>query len=363
MAEIIRDFPPDRRRLSAFNADAFAGQPVPHRDWFVEGQIPLRTVTQLSADGGTGKSLIANQVAVAAVTATDSPIGIPRPGGVIYLSAEDDRDEIHRRLDAITRARGLALDDLSALRIVPLAGEDAVLAGLRPGSQSIVATPLWQALREEVLDLRPILVVLDTQADVFAGNENDRSQVRQFVGMLRGLAIEADLAVLLLAHPSLTGMSSGSGLSGSTAWNNSVRSRLYLERVKDESGVERDTDVRVLRTMKSNYSAKGAEIRLRYQDGRFVPDLGGGTAYGAAEADQVFLDLLAQFERQGRTVSPNSGANYAPNEFAKHPDALSISKVSFRAAMDRLLASGRVVIEDIGPPSRRLKALKRRDAE
>jgi hypothetical protein len=39
------------------------------------------------------------------------------------------------------------------------------------------------------------------------------------------LAIAANGAVVLVTHPSLTGINSDSGLSGSTAWHNSVRAR------------------------------------------------------------------------------------------------------------------------------------------
>ncbi|WP_369675560.1 AAA family ATPase, partial [Enterococcus faecium] len=95
-------------------------------------------------------------------------------------------------------------------------------------------------------DERPALVGLDTLADLHSGQENDRTTARQFIGLLRGLAIRHGCAVVLLAHPSLTGMASGSGLSGSTAWNASVRSRLYLERVVQD-GYEADPDRRVLR--------------------------------------------------------------------------------------------------------------------
>ncbi len=38
--------------------------------------------------------------------------------------------------------------------------------------------------------IKPQTLVIDTSADVYAGNENDRMQVRQFVGLLRKLAIE-----------------------------------------------------------------------------------------------------------------------------------------------------------------------------
>jgi hypothetical protein len=33
--------------------------------------------------------------------------------------------------------------------------------------------------------------MLDNSADVFGGSENDRTQVRQFIGILRGLSISA----------------------------------------------------------------------------------------------------------------------------------------------------------------------------
>ena len=53
-----------------------------------------------------------------------------------------------------------------------------------------------------------------------------RTQAKQFVGMLRGIALRFDCVVMMLAHPSLTGINSGSGASGSTAWSNSVRPAL-----------------------------------------------------------------------------------------------------------------------------------------
>ncbi len=48
-------------------------------------------------------------------------------------------------------------------------------------------------------------------------------------------------------------MQSGTGLSGSIAWNNSVRSRLYFTADKT------DEDLRLLKNMKTNYGRKGAE--------------------------------------------------------------------------------------------------------
>src|SRR6185295_15698702 len=135
-------------------------------------------------------------------------------------------------------------------------------------------------------------------ADLFAGNENARGQAQQFIGMLRGLALETGSTALLLSHPSLSGMASGSGTSGSTAWSNSVRSRLYLDRVR-EAGAEPDPNIRVLRTMKSNYGAVGGEIRLRWHGGVFILDTSPDGTFAQTARDmhakEVFLELLAKY--------------------------------------------------------------------
>jgi DNA repair protein RadA/Sms len=102
-------------------------------------------VTLLGGDGGVGKSILAMQLGVA--TAAGKPwLGLtPKFGPVVYLSAEDDQDELHRRLEAIAATYGLKLGDLSDLHLVPLAGLDAVLAA--PSKHGVIAaTPVWRGL-------------------------------------------------------------------------------------------------------------------------------------------------------------------------------------------------------------------------
>ena len=98
-------------------------------------------------------------------------------------------------------------------------------------TDSLVRTDLFHQLETDTIRLRPRLIILDTSADLFGGNEIYRSHTRQFISMLRQLAIAARNAcgVLLLTHPSLEGIRSGSGLSGSTAWHNSVSGPLRVQ--------------------------------------------------------------------------------------------------------------------------------------
>ncbi|SFQ55705.1 RecA-family ATPase [Roseivivax halotolerans] len=322
------------------------------RVWLAPDLIPSGTVTLLAGDGGTGKSLLALQLAVA-VTAGGAWLGKSvRKGRAIFLTAEDDDAEVHRRLHDITRSEPRAVEGMSDLTLRSLAGEDALLARDGP---CLTASPLFDELEQEANFEAPELIVIDTLADVFPANENDRAKVRQFVGMLRGLALRQECALLVISHPSLTGLSSGTGTSGSTAWSNSVRSRLYLSRILDD-GFEADPDRRVLTTKKNNYGRIGAETRMTWRDGVFVPEVSDhGLDKRAAgdKAQRVFLKLLAKRISQGRFVNAAGGPTYAPKVFAEDPDAEGMTKRAMKGAMESLFAAGKIKIESHGPASKR----------
>ena len=346
--------------LNWFSAADLAGKPVPARGWLVRDMIPDRTATLLGGDGGTGKSQIALQLSVATEIGAEWLGQLPEQGPVVFASAEDDQDELHRRLSDIAASHDVSLADLPGLHLASLASRDAVM-GVPDKAGIIRQTAVWRGLVAKVEQVNPRLVVIDTLADIFAGNENARAEARQFIGQLRGLAIRHNCAVRLLNHPSLSGMASGAGTSGSTAWSNSVRSRIYFERAKGDDGIEVDPDLRVLKVMKANYGPVGMELRLRWTKGVFRLD---GQSAGAfdklaadAKAERVFLELLAAYIKQERDVSPNVSNTYAPAVFAKREDAGGISKRSFEAAMERLLKAKRITVEIVGPPSRRYSRL------
>ncbi|MDN2579194.1 AAA family ATPase [Aquibium sp. ELW1220] len=346
--------------LPVISAASFDGKPVPVRDWHVDGLIPAKTVTLLGGDGGTGKSLLALQLAAATVTGGYWAGREAAKGNCLYLSAEDDVDELHRRLADIADHERTSLANLSALAILPLAGRDALLAAPEGKAGQMKRTPLMADLDAYMAERHADLIVIDTLADVYGGDENVRAQARQFVGMLRSFCTRYGSTVLLLAHPSLSGMSSGSGLSGSTAWNNSVRSRLYFERVKSGDGSEDDPDLRVLKSMKSNYGRTGEEIRLRWQAGVFKPATSESSFSAMAsesKADRIFLDLLAAYECEGRPVTSTTGHGYAPALFAKDGRAGGVSKASLINAMNRMFEAGKIRNVEVGPPSRRTRKI------
>jgi RecA-family ATPase len=357
-------------------------EPKP-RQWLVRDRIPARNVTLLTGQGGVGKTLLMQQLSVATVIGRDWIGEMPEPGPVLFITAEDDEDEMHFRYTQIAKFYGASFNDLAdlGLHLLSLAGKDAAIA-VADNRGIVRPTKLFGSLQRTARELRPRWICLDTAADIFIVNERDRSQVRQCVSLLRGICIEINTAVLLLAHPSLSGISSGTGLSGSTAWHNSVRSRMYLktEKVKDDDVPDDDQaevgTARVLEFMKSNYSALALPVRLTWKDGLLVVPkeqiARSGPARAALDrqAQELFLQLLASYNQQDRALShkPRSN-NYAPTVFAELPETKVLAPTAgarkrlFREALDRLFNADQVYLDGgpkREPASRRFLCLYRR---
>lgn len=340
--------------LRIINPTQWRDKPVPEREWIVRDLIPAKTITLLSGDGAAGKTTLALQLAAARALGRDWIGTVPRAGRTLFISAEDDEDELHRRLDAIREHYRASFDDLADIDLVDLVGHDALLGQLtRAGI--ISATALFEEIEKRIEAIQYDLVVVDALADAFAGDENNRAQARQFVGMLKRPARAYGCAFLCLAHPSLNGLNSGTGTSGSTAWSNSVRSRLYFEAAKASDGSEPDADLRTLSLRKANYGPLGFTANVRWTAGIYVPE-GGGSSLDRlaleAKAQDTFRDLLRMFNSQGQDVSAKPSATYAPTIFAKHPRAEGIGKNHFARAMQELLDRKEITIEVSGPPSK-----------
>lgn len=352
--------------LETVRASDFAGLPTPTRDFLFVGLMQIGQVTMLSGPGAVGKSLLALQAAVSVVSGTGWLGRMPmKSGPVLYVSAEDDLSELHIRLKTICEEDQIDLAALHGLELADLTGKPAALA--EETKLSVLRlTTLFNRLRVAMERSQPVMLVLDNLADVFAGNENVKSLARQFIGHLRGLAIEFECAVLLLSHPSQSGISSGSGESGNVGWRNSVRYHLYMTKpAKDDPHDEVDPLIRQLEAKKVNYG-DGEVIEMRWERGRFAPTAKGlapklqpGVNQAAmdAKAEAVFLSLLAKVNDQGLRVFPSTGRGYAPSYFADHPDANGVKKRQFERAMHRLLERGQIKIVETGKPSARVRML------
>ena len=300
-------------------------EPEPPREWAVPDRFPLYQTSLLSGEGAVGKSILDMQLTFAHVLGREWLDVIPIPGPALFIDAEDDGDELHRRAAKIVAYYDTTFTNAirSGLHLMSLAGHDAVLATATHNGK-IEPTVLYKQLLEAAGDLKPKLIGIASSANVFAGSENDRTQVQQFISLMTRIAMTAGGAVQLITHPSFTGINTDTGLSGNTAWHNSVRARAYLKGVKPEAGEQPDSDLRELTFKKNNYGPVTASLVLRYQNGLFLPAAGISSLDQQAReetARDVFLKLLKRFNATNRRVSSQPCVTYAPTLFAREDEA------------------------------------------
>jgi RecA-family ATPase len=354
--------PEQARPLALVCPPAWRDVPLPPMRWLATNRIPAGDATILSGDGGGGKTTVALQLAVAVAGRLGDWLGtVCEAGPVIFFSGEEPEHEMRRRLQRVARKRGMEPADIENLHF-HFADPDKCLLGVARPNGSIMPTPLFVALAAAAEEIRPALIVVDSIAATFGGNQNDRVHARTFVAMFRRLAQAVDCAVLLLDHPSLAGITSGTGRGGSMDWQNATRARLHLETVAGDDG----STCRVLEVKKTNYGPSGEKVRLQWEDGCFVPEGTASAPHQAAAlnaAEQTYLACLDRLTMQGREVREHPGRGYAPKTFADMPEANGITARAFKAAQERLFSNGVIHNVTEGPASKRTKRIARKSSE
>ncbi|GMP11845.1 AAA family ATPase [Bradyrhizobium sp. TM239] len=345
--------------LALVSPSAWRGVALLRMRWLATSRIPASDATILSGDGGGGKTTVALQLAVSVACGLGDWLGTTvEAGPVIFFSAEEPDHEMRRRLVRVAEKRGLNPDEIEGLHFHFASPENCLLAVSRPDGV-MVPTPLFEALATAAGQIRPVLIVVDSIAATFGGNQNDRVSARTFVSLFRRLAQNCACSVLLLDHPSLSGITSGTGRGGSMDWQNATRARLHLETVQTDGG----STGRVLEVKKSNYGPTGEKVKLQWEDGCFVMEGTASAPHQAAahaSAEQRYLECLDAITAQGRHVCHAPGRGYAPKTFAEMPQAGGMTWRAFQAAQERLFATGAIENVAYGPKSKGTKCIARK---
>jgi RecA-family ATPase len=340
------------------------GKPVPEREWMILNRAPLKQAGLFSGEGGSGKTILELMRAVAHVRGKDWLGSMPKMGPAWYIGAEDEEDEIHRRLAAIRDHYQVTFKSLveGGLRVLPLLGKSATLCAPGRGGK-LEATPLYHRLMEEARLLKPVSISIDPLSKLFAGSEIDRVQVYSFADFMQGLALACGGSVTVVSHPSLVGISTGTGISGSTGWHGAFRFRWYLKGLKADGGEQPDNDIRQIEFKKNQYGPLSESITLRYQRGLFLPERGVTDFEKAAfnaKVDDVLLTLLGKMIAQGTDPSAAMQShNYAPTLAVKAPEAKGIRKNDFADALQRLFDARKIYVHTLKPGTTKEKKIIR----
>ena len=211
------------------------GEP-PDLQFLLEPLFPLGKLGVLFGPGGVGKSFLALDLCLEVANilpANDNgPVRTSILGGTvpeyargtsIFLTLEDDADDIHRRaahLDpgGLRHGRPCMVIPASTLKnfnpaLVQMHGRTAALTKL-------ATDYLPQLLKdaEATTGYPPRLLVLDPAGDFLGGDENASEPVQLLMQTLRSLSSRYDTTIILLGHTAKAGNQKDATMRGSIAW-------------------------------------------------------------------------------------------------------------------------------------------------
>jgi RecA-family ATPase/5S rRNA maturation endonuclease (ribonuclease M5) len=281
-------FPDAREWLSdALITDDMLNTTPPAREHLIYGLLPAGVVGIIGAPGGTGKSMCALQMSISmACGAEFFGHEIERPCKVLYLSAEDDKEECWRRLNSFVTSNSIdgwqgkeePIDTELLKRnlfIKSLVGESFLLT---QAEGTGVAMPTSEAdnLADLVAQIDNIkLIVVDTYSRFNGGKENSNEDAAQFIKACERLSKKTGATVLIIAHTRKGGRGDVDDLAGGARFVDSSRWAATLhEYLSDEQtlkqcekqGIEFSEAKRhvCFKVVKDNYlGIKGNTIYLR----------------------------------------------------------------------------------------------------
>ena len=290
--------------------------PSPPPEFVWDGYLPRGVVSMLAAHGGSGKSMIGLMLCVA--TALGKPLfGVATVQcNTLFVSLEDSGAIVRHRLAGICRAWFIDPADLEGKLTIVDGTEHPELftADTRKGGD---ITRTYFELTRMVHGLGAGLAVIDNASDAFGGDEIQRRQVRAFIRSLKEIVQPVNAALLLMAHvdknTSRAGKpENGEGYSGSTAWHNSVRSRLFMTAHADYLTIDHQKVNLGLKREKLTLVWRKGEMMPRLDDGAPGVDLDPLLARNAGRADDErcikLLKMIHEFASRGQYCGTSTRA-------------------------------------------------------
>lgn len=348
-------------------ANLLQSNPPPRR-YVVEGFLPEPIAAAIVAPGSTGKSFFLMQLA--ASVAAGVPffgLGVKQIGGVLMLAAEDDQDELSRRLHSIKDhlTLGFSLTDeqeaLLGENFYPVTrlADDNRLTHKTNGAidwnhaliNSIVRTS------NEIPNLR--LIILDPVARFRAGDENANEDATKFVEALEAIRKQTGVTVLCAHHSRKGGTGeSADDIRGASAFVDALRfaATLYSPSVEDAKKLGIDEDERRswvrMMVVKSNYKTDIDSQWYRRSEGGVLAltkepqPMPTKAANKGEERYQAALPKLRELIRKADERGEPLTRKKLNTDYAGSEGIFGMSDKSLRAVVQRALDEGQITLKD-----------------
>tara|TARA_S200002703_G_scaffold75701_1_gene65314 strand:- start:791 stop:2998 length:2208 start_codon:yes stop_codon:yes gene_type:complete len=231
---------------------------APEQKFLIGDTIPLGVPVVFAAAGDSGKGMMTLDLAmkVASGASMQNAFGglVAEHGDAIILTAEDDKDEMHRRISRLDPQKYREHYD-HKLRILPLPNLGGVFPVMQKIDNSYEMGAEFARVYEQMLEMTRLkLIVIDPLASFVHADVNaDPAAGAAFMGMLAQMATETGATVMVNHHmakikddkPIKTPEEARNAIRGTSAIVDGVRAAFAVWPVGETVGQQRCKDLNI----------------------------------------------------------------------------------------------------------------------
>ena len=200
--------------------------------------VPVRTVSLITAPGGTGKSWLVQQLAIRAIDE-----GIIKKA---FLWLSEDPKEISKNRFTKVFEKVLKLKDESIKQKIDIS-DSPTIQFLYDDQRKVEVSPLFSHFKAKLQEYD--LIILDPLIAFYGTDENNNSSARRFMQLFTDWANKENKTIIFIHHSTKNTTQS----RGASAFVDAVRTVYEIDKIRDKEGNEVDTHKRMIKLTKDNY--------------------------------------------------------------------------------------------------------------
>jgi len=235
--------------------------------------IPVRTVSLITAPGGTGKSWFVLQLAIRAIQ--------EKKITKAFLWLSEDPKEISKNRFNKVYDKVLKLNDESIKSKIDIS-DSPTIQFLYDDQRKVEVSPLFMHFKVKLQEYD--LIILDPLIAFYGTDENNNSSARRFMQLFTDWANKENKTIIFIHHSTKNTTQS----RGASAFVDAVRTVYELDKIKNKDGEVQESNKRVVKLTKDNYGISNIlgsfsvqrelfPIKIKYEEVSYKMDT---TAFG-----------------------------------------------------------------------------------
>ena len=200
--------------------------------------IPVKTVSLITAPGGTGKSWFVLQLAIRAVQEQKIKKA--------FLWLSEDPKEISKNRFNKVYDKVLKLTDESIKSKIDIS-DSPTIQFLYDDQRKVEVSPLFSHFKAKLQEYD--LIILDPLIAFYGTDENNNSSARRFMQLFTDWANKENKIIIFIHHSTKNTTQS----RGASAFVDAVRTVYELDKIKDKEGNFEESNKRIVKLTKDNY--------------------------------------------------------------------------------------------------------------